>query len=159
MKNKLTSRVPQAVEAFESGFNCAQAVFATYADLFGMEHETALKMASAMGAGVGRMREVCGVVSAMALLAGLKEGNGNPQDEEAKTHIYELVRSMADRFKEEHNSIICRELLGYQEREESAAPSARTAEYYKSRPCSTLVEQAARIIEDTLFQSDDSIEQ
>lgn len=146
------SRVSQAVETFESGFNCAQSVFVTYADVFGMDRETALKMASAMGAGVGRMREVCGTVSAMALLGGLKEGNDDPGDEEAKKHIYELVRSMADMFREKNGSIICRELLGILEREKSAAPSVRTAEYYAKRPCSRLVACAAGILEETLFQ-------
>ena len=65
--------------------------------------------------------------------------------------IPELVRQMADRFQEEKGTIICRELLGVDGREESAAPSARTPEYYASRPCSGLVECEARILEDTLF--------
>ncbi len=60
------SRVEEAVRLFESGFNCAQSVFAAYADIFGMDKEAALKLASPMGAGMGRMREVCGTVSAMA---------------------------------------------------------------------------------------------
>lgn len=145
------SRVKQAVATFESGFNCAQSVFSTYAEVFGIERETALRMAGAMGAGIGRMREVCGPVSAMALLAGLKEGNADPEDEEAKAHIYALVRKIADRFRQEKGSIICRELLGIEGAEESAAPSLRTPEYYASRPCSGLVECAARILEDVLF--------
>lgn len=70
----MESRVQDAVMLFESGFNCAQSVFAAYADLFGMDRETALKLACPMGAGVGRMREVCGTVSAMAMLSGLKWG-------------------------------------------------------------------------------------
>ena len=73
----MKSRVEEAVNKFESGYNCAQAVFATYADLFGMTEEDALKLASPMGGGMGRMREVCGTVSAMALLEGLKAGNGH----------------------------------------------------------------------------------
>ena len=81
----MESRVQDAVMLFESGFNCAQSVFAAYADLFGMDRETALKLACPMGAGVGRMREVCGTVSAMAMLSGLKMGNTDPSDEEAKT--------------------------------------------------------------------------
>lgn len=145
------SRVEQAVETFEMGFNCAQAVFSTYADLFGIDKETALCMASSLGAGIGRMREVCGPVSAMALLAGLKEGNADPENEKAKAHIYQLVREMADCFREEKGSILCRELLGIEGREESAAPSPRTPQYYQSRPCSGLVRCAAKIIEQKLI--------
>lgn len=150
------SRIEQAVETFESGFNCAQSVFSTYADVFGIERKMALRMASSMGAGIGRMREVCGPVSAMALLAGLKEGNADPEDEEAKAVIYELVRKMADLFRQEKGSILCRELLGIQGPEESAAPSKRTPEYYASRPCSGLVRCAASIIEEVLIPVESS---
>ena len=148
----MESRVEQAVKTFESGYTCAQAVFVTYADLFGMDRETALKLSSPMGGGVGRMREICGAVSSMALLAGLKEGNTDPENEEGKERIYVLVRQLADRFKDRNHSIICRELLGITEREESARPSQRTKEYYASRPCSGLVASAAKIIEELLLE-------
>ena len=148
----MKSRIQDAVNMFESGFNCAQSVFVTYADIFGMDRQTALKLAGPMGAGVGRMREVCGTVSAMAMLSGLKMGNTDPADEEAKTRSYEMVRKMS------RGSIICRELLGMSagmQREESAKPSARTAEYYASRPCSHLVAEAAGIVEEMLLEMEE----
>lgn len=148
------SRVDYAACLFKSGYNCAQSVFAAYADLFGMDHRTALKMSSAMGGGVGRMREVCGAVSAMAMLAGLKEGNDDPENEEAKAHIYALVRDMSGKFKEKENTIICRELLGIEKMEESAKPSVRTAEFYATRPCARLIAEAAEIIEEVLLRKD-----
>ncbi|GFI47100.1 hypothetical protein IMSAGC019_02422 [Lachnospiraceae bacterium] len=148
----MESRVSQAVETFESGYTCAQAVFVTYAGLFGMDRETALKLSSPMGGGVGRMREICGAVSSMALLAGLKEGNTDPENEEGRERIYVLVRRLADRFKEKNGSIICRELLGITQREESAKPAPRTKEYYASRPCSALVASAAEIVEEMLLE-------
>ena len=97
------------------------------------------------------MREMCGTISSMSMLGGLKTGNTDPENQEAKTANYELTRRMADRFKAENGSMICRELLGLSGREESAAPSLRTAEYYASRPCSRLVASAARIIEEILL--------
>lgn len=145
----MESRVSAARDMFLSGYNCAQSVFVTYSDLFGMDRETALRLSCSMGGGVGRLREVCGTVSGMALMAGLVCGNTDPDDQEAKTKNYETVRNMAERFKKEHQTIICRELLGLIEAEESAAPSLRTEEYYKSRPCVRFVETAARIIEET----------
>lgn len=147
----MESRVELAVQKFEQGYNCCQAVFATYADLFGMTEEEALKLSSPMGGGIGRMREVCGAVSATALLEGLKEGNTNPVDKEAQGRTYETVRRIADRFKEENGSIICRDLLGIAAKEKSATPSERTKEYYSSRPCTGLVASAARIVEEELF--------
>lgn len=157
MQELFESRVDRAVKTFEEGFNCAQSVFSTYADCFGMERETALRMSSAMGAGVGRMREVCGAVSSMAMLAGLKEGNDDPQNEEAKEHIYALVRQMSARFREEYGSILCRELLGLEEgAEESAKPSVRTPEYYASRPCPGIIACASHIIEEILLDDNGS---
>ncbi|MBD5466737.1 MAG: C_GCAxxG_C_C family protein [Lachnospiraceae bacterium] len=147
----MESRVSRAVATFEEGYNCCQSVFSTYADLFGMDRETALKLSCSMGAGVGRMREVCGTVSAMALLAGLKTGNTDPQNQAAKTANYELVRLLADTFREEQGAIVCREILGIRGREKSAAPTIRTKEYYRTRPCSRTVACASRIIETVLL--------
>lgn len=143
----MESRVEEAVRRFEEGYNCAQAVFATYADLFGMSEETALMLASPMGGGMGRMREVCGTVSAMALLEGLKEGNADPVDKQAQGRTYETVRTMSDCFAQQNGSIICRELLGIAAREKSAVPSERTTQYYTSRPCTKYVRCAAEIVE------------
>ena len=143
------SRVEKAVELFMSGYNCSQSVFAAYSDLFGMDREQALKVSCSMGGGVGRMREVCGTVSGMAMVAGMVCGNTDPSDQAAKTKNYETVRKMADAFKAQHKSIICREILGIRGAEKSAAPEARTAGYYQKRPCARMVETAARIIEET----------
>lgn len=143
------SRVEKAVELFMSGYNCSQSVFVAYSDLFGMDREQALKVSCSMGGGMGRMREVCGTVSGMAMVAGMVCGNTDPSDQAAKTKNYETVRKMADVFKAQHKSIICREILGIRSAEKSAAPEARTAEYYQKRPCARMVETAARIIEET----------
>lgn len=149
----MESRVELAVHRFETGYNCAQAVFATYADLFGMSEEDALKLASPMGAGVGRMREMCGAVSAMALLEGLKEGNTDPVDKQAQGRTYETVRTMCDAFAERNGSMICRELLGIAAREKSAVPSERTTQYYGSRPCAKYVRCAAELVEQYLIDA------
>lgn len=93
----------------------------------------------------------------MSLLLGLKEGNADAADETAKKRVYEVTRRMADRFKEENGSIICRELLGIAGREKSAAPSQRTKEYYMTRPCSRLVASAAQIVEDVLLAERSSV--
>lgn len=146
------SRVAYADSLFRGGYNCAQSVFAAYADLFGMDRTTALKMSSAMGGGIGRMREICGAVSAMAMLAGLKEGNDDPENEEAKAHIYALVRDMSGKFKEKEGTLICRELLGIEGMEESAKPTVRTPAFYATRPCARLIAEAAEIIEEILLE-------
>lgn len=148
----MESRVEKAAARFVEGYNCCQAVFATYADLFGMDEETALKISSPFGGGIGRTRETCGAVCGMVLLEGLIEGNIDPKDKQAQGRTYETVRIMCDRFKEENGSTLCRELLEIKAYEKSATPSERTPEYYKSRPCTRMVESAARIIEEELLK-------
>lgn len=149
MKN--ISRKEQAVEAFYGGCNCAQAVFSTYADLFGIDKQTAMNLTNSMGGGISRLREVCGTVSAIALLTGLAEGAVDPGDLKAREKVYRRTRDLVAQFEEENGSLICRELLGILGREMSARPSERTPEYYKKRPCAKFVACAAKIIEENLI--------
>ena len=60
----IEQRVQAAVQNFESGYNCAQSVFLAYSDVFELDMELAKKMSVSFGGGVGRMREICGTVSA-----------------------------------------------------------------------------------------------
>lgn len=145
------SRRKQALEAFANGCNCAQAVFATYADLFGIDRQTAMNLTNAMGGGISRLREVCGTVSAVALLCGLAEGDVDPSDLKGREAAYQRTRELLAEFEAENGSIVCRELLGMLGREQSAAPSERTPEYYKKRPCARFVDCAARIVEEKLL--------
>lgn len=146
------SRREQAVEAFLGGLNCAQAVFSTYADLFGIDRQTAMNLTNSMGGGISRLREVCGTVTAIALLTGLSEGNVDPGDLKAREKAYQKTRDLLAEFEAENGSLICRELLGILGRDKSARPSERTPEYYKKRPCAKFVACAAKIIEENLTE-------
>ena len=132
---------------FLSGCSCSQAVFAAFADDFGMDQNTALKLASSFGGGMGGMRETCGAVSGMLMAAGMKWGYSEVGDLEKKTAHYARVRQLIDSFKAEHTTIVCRELLAHLG-ELKKDPSARTAEYYKVRPCVMFVETAARLLDE-----------
>ena len=94
----LEERVNRAVQNFEAGYNCAQSVFLAYSDIFELDMETAKKMSVSFGGGVGRMREICGTVSAMAMLAGFKYPVQDISDQEARTRNYAMVQKMADMF-------------------------------------------------------------
>ena len=137
----------KAVENFKQGYNCAQSVFLAFAQEFGFDNETALKLSSSFGAGMGRLREICGAVSSMFAIAGLKHGYTSPDDDEIKAKHYELIQKLAEKFKTQHDSIICRELLGLPEGADSPIPSKRTEEYYQERPCELFIRTAAEIIE------------
>lgn len=138
-------RVRQAVENFEAGYNCSQSVFLAYSDLFDLDWELAKKMSVSFGGGMGRMREVCGTVSAMAMLAGFKYPVPDTNDQTARTRNYGMVQKMATLFKEKYGTIICRELLGSQNPGTHPEPASRTREYYSKRPCGKYVAEAARL--------------
>lgn len=140
-------RGEKAADLFEEGYNCAQAVFLAYADKLDMDRETAAKLASSFGGGMGRMREVCGAVSGMFMVAGVLYGYDDPKAFEEKKEHYARIQELAAKFKEENGSIVCRELLGLEAGADNPTPSVRTAEYYKKRPCKELVAMAADILE------------
>ena len=143
----MTNHAETAKELFKKGYNCSQAVVGAFAEELGVDFDTAIKMSSSFGGGMGRLREVCGTVSGMLMAAGLKYWDLNADAREAKTKHYEKVQELARRFKEKNGSIICRELLKGIENSTSPIASERTAEYYKKRPCLELVGDAAEILE------------
>ena len=89
------------------------------------------------------------------MLTGLKYPNPTPDDKAAKTRSYTAVQELAERFRRENGSIICRELLGLGKGPDSPVPSERTEAYYKRRPCADYVELAARFIGEKLNESDE----
>lgn len=140
----------QALALFKQGYNCSQAVFAAFCDETGLDAETALKISSSFGGGMGRMREVCGAVSGMFMVAGMQNGCTDPKNAAAKAEHYKLIQALAAKFKEANGSIICRELL--EGCPVSAGPSPEGAP--KKPACDHLVQQAAQIVDDYLAGRD-----
>ncbi len=140
-----------AKKYFEDGFNCAQSVLLAFCEDFGLDKNTALMLSSPFGGGMGRMREVCGTVSGMFMVLGLAEGYSSAESSPQKAQLYKSVQALADRFKKDNGSIICRDLLGLRiNGKDSPVPSERTESYYKARPCSELCRYAADLTENYL---------
>ena len=140
-----------AQEYFKQGYNCAQSVVLAFSDVTGLSEGEGARLASSFGGGLGRMREVCGAVSGMAIVVGILYGYADPRDNQAKQAHYALVQKLAGKFREANGSIICRELLG-DGRAITSMPEARTAEYYKKRPCVELVGMAAEILDEEIAE-------
>ncbi len=146
----------RAVELFKQGFNCSQAVFAAFADEFEMDEKTALKASAGLGGGVGRLREVCGALSAAAMAAGMVYGatDGSRQDQKAQT--YKIVRQIADEFKKQNGSLICRDMLKLDARDiGSYVPEERTEDFYKKRPCLKIIESTAKLADKIIFNAEE----
>ncbi len=135
----------QAAKLFTEGYNCAQAVIMVYSDLIGLDEKTCARLSSSFGGGMGRMREVCGAVSGMLMVAGLLYGYDGPEEGEIKKAHYARVQEMAEKFRAEAGSIVCREILKNPPSDPN--PTPRTEEFYRQRPCARMVCLAVRILE------------
>ena len=124
---------------FLKGYNCSQSVVAAFAPQLGLTEEMALRLSAGFGAGIGRMREVCGAFCGVVTV--LSMVYADPTDPKDKSRMYALVQQAAEQYRSRNGgSIICRELLA----KAGAAPAGgtaaeeRTADYYKKRPCPEL---------------------
>ena len=145
-KQDLDKRVEQAVENFESGYNCAQSVFSAFADLYGLDNDLALRLSSSFGGGIGKMRQTCGAACGIFMLAGLEKGTNRPKDNESRKRVYQLIQYLATEFKKQNSSINCGELLGLTLiTSVNASPEALANNDFKKHPCIKTVESAARI--------------
>ncbi len=143
-------RGQRAMGFFLEGYNCTQAVVLSFADLIGMEKKTLLRMSSSFGGGMGRLREVCGAVSGMFLVAGFLYGYDTPgaAGQQDKAAHYARIQELAGEYRTVNGSIVCRELLGLKvEGADHPTPEPRTPEYYKKRPCEQVIGIAAAIME------------
>ncbi len=141
-----TERGARARELFLSGKNCTQAVMLAFSEELGIDPGIVARIALPMGGGMGRLRETCGAVSGAVMCLGLIFPEGD------RAQIYPLVQEVAEKFRSMHGSIRCGELLtgaGIAS-DRSPTPEARTAAYYKKRPCPELIASAAEILEEVI---------
>jgi len=143
---ELDKRVEKAIALFEEGYNCSQAVFMAYSDVYGVDAVTAAKLATSFGGGMGRLREVCGAVSGMFLVLGLHYPNADPIDKVAKKTNYAAVQRTAKEFKAQMGSYICADLLKITHAPQKPEASERNKAYYDARPCTRCVALAAEIV-------------
>lgn len=152
MKNTPEHYEQKAIQLFAEGYNCSQAIVGAFEDLTEMDLQTSLRLASSFGGGMGRMREVCGAVSGMFIVAGILYGYSDPTDAAAKAKHYKLIQDFAKHFSDENGSIICRELLSGVAHTNGYIPEERTEKYYKKRPCKELVGTAAKILAEYILE-------
>lgn len=146
----VAAKVDLARSLYLNGYNCAQSVFAAFSEEMGLAQETALKMASGMGGGIGGLRMTCGAVSAMAMVLGALRGYSQAEDFEGKKQLYADIQRLHAAFTEVHETSCCRDLLQKSGIVAKAQPSERTPEYYKKRPCARYIELCAQLLAEEL---------
>ena len=139
------NHVDKAVEYFSNNFNCAQAVFTTYATEMGIEEEMALKIATQFGGG-SRKGEVCGAVSGALMVLGLKYGHWHEEDMEEKGRAYQIAEDFMNRFIAEKGTVVCRELLGYDVSKQEDKEIIKELGLFKT-VCPEMIKCATAIVE------------
>lgn len=143
----------RAEELFTKGYNCAQAVFGAFSEECGIPLDQALKLSSSFGGGIGRLREVCGAVSGMVMVAGALYGYDTPEVGEDKGKHYARVRELCADFEQKNSSLICRDILGKRRAEVGGKPAERTEHFYSTRPCIKCVRDAADAMERYILEN------
>ncbi|MBN1940287.1 MAG: C_GCAxxG_C_C family protein [Candidatus Aminicenantes bacterium] len=140
----------QAGATFDSGFSCSQAVFAAFAEDFGLDRETALKISQAMGGGMAHLGFTCGAVTGAFLAISLRHGRCRADDLAAKEKTYALMTEFVRRFKARHGQdLTCPGLIGVDLGTAEGTKEADDGNLFEKR-CEVFVRDAAAITEDLL---------
>ncbi|MDR1834546.1 MAG: C-GCAxxG-C-C family protein [Fusobacteriaceae bacterium] len=132
------SRIDAVIQNHEKNYNCCQSIVCAYADLAGVPAKDAFRMTEGLGSGVG-VYSICGAVSAMAVLAGLLNSDGNLDAPATKKSTYEIDQRLIERFRVKNGSIDCMDLKGVRE---GSVPL---------RSCKGCIVDCARLVEENLF--------
>jgi C_GCAxxG_C_C family probable redox protein len=148
------SRIAAAISRFSEGSNCSQAILSAYGQQFGLDEQTAIRIATGFGSGMGQMAETCGAVTGAFMVLGLRYGGTSPGDQQAKEKTYDRVREFAERFKARNGSLVCRDLLDCDPKPPQHPDLARDT-YLFSTNCPKFLRDACEIPEELL--SDDCL--
>ncbi len=143
------SRADTAADLHGRGANCAQSVVCAFASEMGVDAETAMRMATGFGGGMGRLAGTCGAVTGAIMVLGLARGMRKPGDAQAKETAYGLVRDFAARFSAAHGALACRDLLGVDIGTPDGLAKARSEGLFASR-CTGYIRGAVDILDGML---------
>jgi len=145
---EIMNKSDEATMLFSKGFNCSQSVVSVFCEDLGLNQEVALKISCGFGGGMCQ-GEICGAVTGAVMVLGLKYGQNEAGDKEAKEKTYEIVKEFSNRFKDINGSIICKELLDFDLSKENARKIAKEKGLFTTI-CPKVIRDAVTILEDTL---------
>jgi C_GCAxxG_C_C family probable redox protein len=144
----MQSKKEIASEKFKNGFNCAQSILYAFRDEGNLDEETALKMATGLGAGMGRKVETCGAVTGGILVLGFRYGRGTKDDSMVAEKTFDKTRELMDRFSAKCGSYNCRQLLNGCDLATEEGKRRFREENLRDQTCLTCVESVAEILEE-----------
>ncbi len=143
------TKVEKAISSFKEDLNCAQSVLSTFSTQYGLDLDTALKLATGFGGGMGRLGNTCGAVTGAFMVIGLKNGMGTNKDTDAKEKTYQLIRTFSERFQDIHGALFCKELLGCDINTPEGKENFTQNDFFEKK-CLQYVKNAVEILEKIL---------
>jgi len=141
----MTDPIQVANERFSQHYSCSQSVFSAFASRFGLTDEQALKLASPFG-GVAHQGYVCGAITGALMALGLARGSDTA---ETKDETYRMAEDFIRRFRERHDTILCRELIGVDISTPEGLQKAREQNVFATA-CPGFVKDAAELVAEFL---------
>ena len=149
----VNTRKQKAYDLFKEGYNCAQSVVLAFEDILPLDRKQLLGVSCGFGGGFGRTRNLCGSVSAFAIVLGLYMSHSD-DPKVAKADMYKLLQEMDAKFKERNGSDNCAELLkNVKNLTAGYMPQERDEEYYKVRPCIKFVLDSVEILSSAISEA------
>ena len=102
----------KAIDKFNKGYNCCQAVLCAYCESFDMKEKDAIRITEGFGSGIAGLKETCGAVTGMAMTVGLINSAGdldNPK--KTKLETYRITQEMMKEFTKINGSLNCGDIL------------------------------------------------
>ncbi len=127
-------------------------MLSTYGGRFGLDRETALRVAGAFGAGMARTGEICGSVNGALMVIGLKHSKTRTDDDDSRELAYSLAQDFMDAFRERNQTLLCRELLGVDVSTPEGIAVVRDKNLFQTL-CPKFVIDAGEILESILKDS------
>ncbi len=144
------TRIKTGYENFKKGYNCCQSVVLSFEDVLELDRKKLLALSVGFGGGFGRTRNLCGAVSAFAIVLGLYSHHDEDPYKD-KANMYKRIQELDALFKERNGSDNCAELLkDVKNLTQGYEPQIRDEEYYKVRPCVKFVTDSVEILCDYL---------
>lgn len=133
----------QAVDLFERGYSCAQAIAIAFAPALGLEEDQAARVSTAFGAGGCGRAGTCGAISGALMVIGLAHGRVRADDKAARDRTYELGNKLMADFEKRYGSTECREILGVDISDPAGNQRAKNEGLFQ-RVCAGLVGDVAK---------------
>ena len=142
-------RSEKALEYYSNGFNCAQSVIVSFADILDLDEETVIRMASGFGGGMGRMQQTCGAVTGAFMVIGYLRGRYKDGDEQANENINKLIQEFSNKFAQKHESVNCKALIHFDINSEKGMKDAKEADVFNKK-CTFFVKTAVELLEEII---------